>query len=728
MFMKDRLLILGIVCFILASCETAENIQDGQTAYNLKKYALATELLQKDFAKAELPDEKGRIAFQIGESYEYNNNYKSAAEWYYKAADLNYGSDAILRYAYMLKAQEKYIDAIKEFEKYLNEEPYRRPEITIELNASKQALTWMSNQNDEYERDTYVTNLTALNSADADFNPVLYKQDQVLITSSRTASSGEKTDTWTNDKFYDLFISQIKDINTFTAPEKFEGPFNSEYNDGTPAFNKDFTEVYFTRCGSGDKKIDDYCGIYLSTALPNGGWSEPIALPFFEDTMNIGTPCLSPDGETLFFAATNLDGFGGSDIYTSKRNDAGWDAAVNAGQVVNTDGNEVFPYFDTEGNFYFSSDKQPGIGGLDLFSASWKNGKFSNIKNLEYPINSGADDFGLIMLNKNKFKNSDTLMAGYFSSNRTGGEGDDDIYQFVKTKKKLRPAVYVLNGMVKQKVYEDSMDVNSRVLDTIVLNKSIATLAYPDLLTLLGKFNIAEDGKFSVQVDSMKEYKITGMKDGFFNNTTFISTKNLRGKAGDTVQLYAEVVLDKIPVATAEKGGEIKLKNIYYDYNDSSLRAESFPELDKLVKLLSENPGINIQINSHTDTRGNDKYNEKLSRGRANSVVEYLIEKGIDKSRLSSKGFGESTPSTLTSEEVLPSAKTAPKGTVLNDAFINTFKSNKEDFEFLHQLNRRTTFNVTSATINIQSEDADTIEIDKAPDGVRDPDDKKVEF
>lgn len=186
------------------------------------KICTCNRIITKDFAKAELPDEKGRIAFQIGESYEYNNNYKSAAEWYYKASDLNYGSDAILRYAYMLKAQEKYIDAIKEFEKYLNEEPYRRPEITIELNASKQALTWMSNQNDEYERDTYVTNLTALNSADADFNPVLYKQDQVLITSSRTASSGEKTDTWTNDKFYDLFISQIKDINTFTAPKNLK--------------------------------------------------------------------------------------------------------------------------------------------------------------------------------------------------------------------------------------------------------------------------------------------------------------------------------------------------------------------------------------------------------------------------------------------------------------------------------------------------------------------------
>ncbi len=715
MFMKDRIILWGMCCLLFAACETAENIQDGQTAYNLKKYALATELLQKDFAKAELPDEKAKFAYEIGESYEANNNYERAAEWYYKASDLNYGSDAILRYAYMLKAQEKYIDAIKEFEKYLNEEPYRRPEITLELNACKAALDWMAEQKDEYERDVIITNLSALNSAQSDFNPILYQKDQIIITSSRTTATGDKTDSWTEDKFYDLFVSVKKDAGNFTAPELFVGPFNSEYNDGTPAFNKDFTEVYFTRCGSTNKKIDDYCGLYFSALLPDGGWSDPEPLPFFEDTMNVGTPCLSPDGQTLFFAATNLDGYGGSDIYMSRRIDGGWDAAVNVGQVINTTGNEVFPYFDAEGNMYFASDKHPGMGGLDMFSATWKNGKFSNVKNLEYPINSGADDFGIAILNKNQFKGKDTLMVGYISSNRPGGNGDDDIYQFIKTTKKLRPPVYVLYAKVLQKVYEDSMDVNSNVLDTIPLPNAIATMAYPELLTLLGKYPLGIDATFSVVVDSMKNYKLTGMKEGFFNNTTYTSTKNINGKPGDTIQLFAEVVLDKIPLATSEKGAEIKLKNIYYDYNDSSLRAESFPELDKLLKLLNENPGVNIQINSHTDARGNDKYNEKLSRGRANSVVKYLIEKGISQTRLSSMGFGESSPSVLTNEETLPSGKIVTKGNILTEAYINTYKKDKPDFEYLHQLNRRTTFNVTSATMNIRSEDAESIIIDHAP-------------
>jgi len=712
--MKWRILILSAISLFFTACQVQENIQDGQTAYTLKKYKLAAELLQKDFNKAELPDEKSKIAFQIGESYANNNNYENAGEWYFKAYDLGYDSEAILKYALMLKAQEKYEEALKEFEKYLLEEPYRRPEITLEMDACKNGIAWKQRQENEYERDTYVTEIITLNSGDADFNPVIYQGDQLIFTSSRDASTGENNDSWTGDKYYDLYVATIKDVNSFSAPELFKGPFNSAYNDGTLAFNKDYSEVYFTRCGTDDRKVDDYCGIYVSNYLPDGGWSEPVALPFFDDTMNIGTPCLSPDGNTLFFAATNPDGYGGADIYMSRRTESGWDAAYNAGQVINTNGNEVFPYFDSDGVMYFSSDKHPGLGGLDIFSATWKNNKFSNIKNMEYPINSGADDFGLIMLDKKQFANSDTLSAGYFSSNRKGGMGDDDMYFFAKTTKKLRPPVFVLKGTVLEKVYLDSLDVNSTVLDTIPLDKSIATLSYPNEQTLLGKWNIGDEGIFSIQVDSLKEYKITGMKEGYFNNTTYVSTKTVKGKPGDTVFVYASVVLDKIPIAIGEKAGEIKLKNIYYDYNDSSLRAESFPELDKLVKLLNENPGLNIQLNSHTDARGNDKYNQKLSRGRANSVVKYLIEKGIAAERLTFKGFGESSPSTLTTDEILPDGKVVPKGSVLTEAFINTYKSNKDNFEYLHQLNRRTTFQVTSATMNIESEDADEIIIDKA--------------
>ncbi len=710
-----RTSLLGLLLItLLGACTVQENIQDGQTAYNLKKYQLAAELLQKDFARAEMPDEKAKIAFQIGQSYAFNNRYDQAADWFFQANDLGYGSEAVLEYALMLKAQEKYIEAIKYFNQYLIEEPFRRPEMTLEINACNNALNWMQRQDDEYARDTYVTPLSGLNSSDADFQPVLFQNNKLVFTSSRSDASGENTDSWTGDQFYDLFVADIQDIDRFGSPAPFIGPFNTEYNDGTITFNKNFTEVYFTRCGSTDRKVDDYCGLYVSALQPDGGWSDPVALPFFEDTMNIGTPCLAPDGNTLFFAATNPDGFGGADIYYSKRNAEGWDAAVNAGQVINTNGNEVFPAFDAEGHFYFSSDKHPGMGGLDIFSATWKAGKFSNIQNLEYPINSGADDFGLVVLDKRTFAGSDTLAAGYFSSNRKGGKGDDDLYVYVKTKKKLPPPVYVLKGRVMEKVYEVPDDVNSAVLDTVPLEKAIATLAYPELLTLLGKFTVGADGAFSITIDSLKDYKITGMKEGYFNNSTLVSTKTVKGAAGDTVEVFAEVVLDKIPVATGTATAEIRLENIYYDYNSAALRPESFPELDKLVELLNENPGMTIQINSHTDARGKDAYNIKLSGGRAQSVVDYLVSKGIDSTRLTSKGYGETSPSLVTKDLTLPSGKVTPKGTILEEKYINTFKSNKDDFEYLHQLNRRTTFNVTGNTLQIESEDAGDIRIDQA--------------
>lgn len=710
--MRAPLLVILLIG-LMSACEVTENIQDGQTAYNLKKYQLAAELLQKDFQKAELPDEKAKIAFQIAESYEANNRYDKAAEWYYTANDLGYGSAALLDYAYMLKAQENYPEALKYFNQYLIEEPFRRPEITLEINACNEAINWMNRQLDEYQRDTYVTPLTTLNSTDGDFLAVLYQKDQLIFTSSRSEASGENTDSWTGDKYYDLFVAQRKGIQDFGSPQKFEGPFNDAFNDGTPAFNSDFTEVFFTRCGTTDKKSDDYCGLYVSTYQFESGWSEPQALPFFEDTMNIGTPCLSADGQTLFFAATHPDGYGGADIYMSKRTSEGWDAAVNVGQVINTKGNEVFPSFDAQGNFYFSSDRHPGMGGLDIFSATFKNGKFSNIKNLEYPINSGGDDFGLVQLDTKQFAGSDTLAAGYFSSNRTGGKGDDDLYLYVKTKKKLPPPVYVLHGLVSRKTYEVENDVNTAVTDTIPLEKALATLVYPDQKQTLATFTVGADGLFSLVVDSTKQYKITGSKEGFFNNSTVIDVRQYKGKPGDTLDIYASVVLDLIPVATGTTTAEIRLENIYYDYDSPNLRPESFPELDKLIALLNENPGMTIQINSHTDARGKDAYNEKLSAGRAQSVVNYLVEKGISVDRLTAKGYGEKSPSVVNKDITLPDGKVITKGTVLEEKFINTFKSNKGDFEYLHQLNRRTTFNVTG-NINIESEDAGDVRIDQA--------------
>lgn len=719
--MKNRYLVIAVItCCSLFSCDVTENIQDGQTAFNLKKYALAAELLQKDFNKEQLGDPKAKLAYQIAQSYQFNNQFDQAATWYKTAIEWEYGSEAILGYAKMLKAQEKYAEAIDQFNIYVKEEPYRKPEITTEINICKAALQWMEDQKDEYEKDTFIKNVSAINSAGADFNPVLYKDNIILFTSSRASSTGDKKDSWTTEKYYDIFQTSLSGTDQFTSPEPFAELFNTEFNDGAMTFSAGGNEIYFTRCGSSNRKVDDYCGLYYANYQPDAaGWTTPVALPFFEDSMNVGTPCLSPDGQTLYFAAVDPDGYGGSDLYMSKKTFDGWDAPQNLGTTINTAGNEVFPSFSVDGTFYFSSDGHPGMGGLDIFSARIIKGKFTGVTNMKFPINSGADDFGLLMLNK-QYTNSDTIAVGYFSSDRKEGMGGDDIYEFVKMKKKLRPAVFVLEGRVMQKVYEDSTDVNSAVIDTIPLYNSIATLAYPGSLNLLAKFTFKRDSTFSYQLDSTKEYKFNGMKEGYFQNAISVSAKGYHGKPGDTVVIYSEVVLDKIPVSTGTATAEIKLKNIYYDYNDTSLRAESFPELDKLTDLLKKNPNLVIQINANTDSRGNDKYNQKLSQGRANSVVVYLIKNGIEKERLLSKGYGESNPDIIRKEDKTPSGKIVPANTKLEESYINTFKKDKTDFEYLHQLNRRTTFNIVSDTFNLNSETPDDIKIDQAPDDVRD--------
>lgn len=701
------------IALLVGGCKYTENITDGQTAYRLKKYTLAAELLEKEFYKDELGTTKAQLAYQIGQCYQYNNQVEAAAKWYQTAIDWEYGSDAILAYAKMLKAQEKYNEAIKQFKLYLDAEPYRRPEMTIEIASCENALNWIKADADPYDKELFVANLQVLNSPDADFGPAPASVHSVVFTSSRDDATGELHDKWTGDKFYDVYEAIFSGYGNFNSPQLYTGNVNTAFNDGSLVFSADYTEMFFTRCGSDDRKIDDYCNLYHSKLLPEGGWSEPEVLPFFEDSLNIGTACLSPDGQTLYFAAMGPGGFGGSDIYFSKRSFEGWDTPVNAGSSINTTGNEVFPAFDLEGNFYFSSDGHPGMGGLDIFSAEVIKGKFSNISNLKYPLNSGADDFGIMIVTQTSDASADTLMAGYFSSSRKGGAGGDDLYSFVKKPKKLRPPVFVLNGRIYQKVYADSSDVTSPVIDTITLPDAIATLAYPELNTLLAKFILPADSAFNVIVDSSRIYKFSGAKEGYFTNSTQIRIGDYSAQPGDTLTIYTALVLDKIP---ASKEAQIKLNNIYYDYNDTTLRAESFPELDKLVAMLKENPNLTIQINSHTDSRGSEKYNQKLSQGRANSVIVYLIAKGIVPERLFAKGFGESNPDKLNAPATLPDGSVVPKNTVLTESFINGYKSNKDNFEFLHQLNRRTTFNIVSDTFNLDSETPDTIDVDPAPD------------
>ncbi len=716
----QRSIFLALLLATIVSCKLSENIQDGQTAYDLKKYSLAAELLQKDFNKQDPSTDHAAIAFKIAQSYKFTNNIAGAEKWLKTAIEWEYGSEAILELARILKIQEKYTEAIAQFNNYLKEEPYRRPEITVEITACENALNWIKQQQDEYEKDMIVVLLTVLNSGAADFQPAFRGNNQIVFTSSRSTAVGDAKDSWTGSQYFDLFTATTPYPGKFNSIEPLEIKVNTPFNDGSAVFNADASEMFFTRCGTDNRKIDDYCGIFYSYKQPDDVWSEPVELAFFEDSLNLGSPCLSPDGQLLFFVATEENGYGGSDIYFSQRLFDGWSEPENAGSNINTAGNEAFPSFGPDGTFYFASDGLPGMGGLDIFSAKWSNKQFSRVQNMEFPINSGADDFAMLIDNRPLQSGQDTLAIGYFSSSRKGGSGNDDIYMFIKTPKRPRPPVFVLAGNILQKVYEDPDDVTSPPVDTVPLPGAVAVIGMEGSLQLLGKYPLKDDtSTYRLQVEKGPTFKITASAEGFFTRSISVASDDWKANPGDTLVVFSSVVLDRIP---EDEGIQIKLSNIYYDYNDTTLRPESFPELDQLVLLLNENPGLIIQINSHTDARGQLKYNQRLSQGRANSVVVYLIEKGINPERLVAKGFGEEVPDEFKVAVTTPGGVEIPKGTVLTEKFINTFKNIKEDFEFLHQFNRRTTFNVLSDDFRLDSETPDNIEVDEAPDdaGFRD--------
>lgn len=657
--MKQFATILLLAVVALSGCTYTQKVKDGSFAFDRKQYAVATDLLQKEYKKAKSRVEKGKIAFLLGESYRILNKPASASTWYKSAYDNGYGVDALREYAYTLKAMQQYDDAMKAFKELGIEigSPY---EYRREIAACQVAKGWLEEKSREY-----AVTPADFNSPNADYSPALFKDGQLLFTSDRGAATGDDTYNWTGRDFSDLFL-----VNTRSGDvQTFDNQINTQYNEGTAVFNRDFTEMYFTRC-YGDKKEDNYCKIMVSK-WDGSQWTVPAMLGFEQEEVNYGHPALSADGKTLYFSCNSNDGWGGYDIWTSERPSATseWELPKLMGRSVNTIGNEKFPSLDGD-TLYFASDFHPGMGGLDIFK-TWKmpNGAWVPVKNLKPPLNSGSDDFGYVV-DPNAKTSSDILQAGYFTSNRPEGAGGDDIYRFEKRIPPPEPAKpeppvveykMILEGYVLEKIYAEAGNPDSKVLGRKPLNGA-------DVKVKFGKeeknFTVGEDGFFTMQLAEQSDYQFLASKDGYLTGENFFSTKGIGKDPANPVQTFeVEIVLDKIFI-----NREIVLEDIYYDFDKWDIRADARPTLDKLARDLELNPRIRIQLASHTDCRGNDRYNEDLSQKRAQSAVDYLVSKGIAAERLAAKGFGESQPKA--------------------DCLCN--RCTEEE----HQLNRRTTFTI----------------------------------
>jgi peptidoglycan-associated lipoprotein len=359
------------------------------------------------------------------------------------------------------------------------------------------------------------------------------------------------------------------------------------------------------------------------TRFRNGQWSDPRPLSINDPESWDSTPALTPDGGTLYFSSTREGGFGGADIYSVQLNRRGrWVDIKNLGPQINTPGDEVFPNVSADGNLYFSSDGHPGFGNLDLFVAKRERGKI-NVENLGQPMNSHSDDFGLYQFD---------LSRGFFTSNRPGGKGDDDIYTYVNDDPDLKIINYYLEGVT---VTKD--DGGSEI---ILPNTKVALHAENG--EVVGESFTGEDGAFKFRVYTEENYNIIGEKTDYFTTRINFSTVGKSVDRSTLAEFITNVTFEsKIPMERIVLEKSMVLNNIYYDLDKADIRPDAAIVLDSLVGLMNDNPEIYVELGSHTDARAEDVYNMNLSIRRARSAVQYMIKNGVSPERITAKGYGE---------------------------------------------------------------------------------------
>lgn len=583
------------------------NLELATEAFANKQYTTALELYQKVLKKPEKKADLAQIKFNVAECYRYNGKNEDAITWYNQAKAEGYANpNYLFHQGNIYLKQGKYEEAQQKFESFLAAVPNDK-DATRLINNCKFAVSgsldpWLYTYKNEKE----------LNSIYNDYAAMQLKY-LLVFTSSRIEDKDAEVYSYDGQGFSDLYqAAYFKEDKTWSKAKKI-GAISAGQNDGVLTYCEKTKTVYFTRCNDGKSK-ENFCKIYEASyddATNVFGTPKPITLSFTQKA-DIEQPAVTADGSKLYFVSRMDGGIGGTDIWYCRNNGSGWDEPVNAGNVINTEFDEMFPVV-RDSALLFSSEGNVGYGGLDLFSSVLSNGTWSKPQNFKTPFNSSADDFYMAL-------NSDGK-SGYFSSSRKDGVGGDDIYSFF-----LTPVNLTVKGRIT-----DTETGQPIAGATVVLT---ATDGTTDTTTT----NANGDYVFNLGAD--KDYKINVLNPGYFGDSRKLSTQGEKfskefSKANG--QNY-DFSIKRIPKT------EIKIDNIYYDLDSFVLREESKPSLDKLVKILEDTPDAFVQINSHTDERGKEVYNNVLSQNRAKSVVDYLVSKGISEGRLSAKGFGFSQP------------------------------------------------------------------------------------
>lgn len=600
-------------------------LQEADALFNSFQYPLALTAYQK------LLDEKQPTLYlteRIAACYRQLNNAKAAERWYQRVILFPEADPTAWRYAAdAARENGNYEQARQLYQQYGQRLPDQAAQANLLAASCDSARQWLAAP-EPYELQKPVR----INSENSDFSPFIY-QNGLVFTSDRPVGRKKSVSGWTGKPYPKIYLALPDSTGQLSAPVAFGRIINNKYQNGSAAFTPNGQTMYFTRINQAkspaQKSSTDPLS-WLNFEAPatyvhrleifisrkqGEAWGEP--KPFAHNKVSaysVGHPAIAPDGETLYFVSDMPGGLGETDIYFCARQaDGTWAAPVNAGDQINTTGKELFPVIAATGKLYFSSEGHPGLGGMDIFAAEGQGATWRNVQNLKAPLNSPADDFGITF--------DETKEAGFLSSNRDSPDGTDNIYAF----KRVRLACELAGRITEQLPGPQGEPLETPVAQVLlrltVAGDTTAVETYSDA-----------QGYFTFPTKAGLTYTLQASKDGYLIKSTDL-----------TADCQPEVDMAKMGITLNRNSlnNIIKLENIYYDFDKYDIRPEAIPELDKLARILAENPAVRIEIGSHTDSRQSVGYNERLSQLRAEAVVNYLISRGIAADRLVAKGYGE---------------------------------------------------------------------------------------
>ena len=652
------LLVLSLL--LLAGCGAEKNMKKAEKFMAIGEYYDAASQYKQAYSKTppKERDRRGLIAGKMAVCYRKINSTPKAVAAYRNMVRYNKATvDDRLELGRQFLKNGDYKQAAEQFRVVLDS----MPDNVLARNgllSAQQAPAWKK-QGSRYT----VKRMDVFNSRRAEYSPMLSGDqfDQLYFTSTRNDATGDELSGITGTKNGDIFVSQKDDKGKWSKPEVVNGGLNTEADEGASCLSPDQREMYLTQCVT-DPSYPRYAQIVKSNRS-DAAWGKASSVELTKDTLScFAHPAVSPDGQWLYFVSDMPGGKGGLDIWRVRITSAGYGGVENLGEPINTPGNEMFPTFRPNGDLYFSSDGHPGMGGLDIFIAHpGKTGRYV-LEHPGYPLNSQGDDFGMTFEGvKNR---------GFFSSNRNDGRGWDHIYSFVNPE-----IVQSVKGWVyEQEGYE--------------LPAAQVYMIGSDGTNL--KLGVKSDGSFEKELTPGVEYMFLATCKGFLNHKEELKVVPMNDSH--------EYVL-QFPLASIT--APVLIDNIFYDFNKATLRPESQTALDELVKLLNENPNVTIELSSHCDYKGSSAYNKLLAQRRAESVVNYLVDKGIARDRLSPVGYGKEKPKTI-KKKLTEKLTWLKEGDVLTEEFIKKLDPEKQ--EICNQLNRRTEFIVLRTTYGLLDE------------------------